>query len=86
MGVNYEAFGHLREAITSYEMALPFTTGDSEVYREVAYGMVRCLTMSGDAEGALAFIDYMKGQAPTRDDASFVDNLKSGVRSFGEER
>jgi hypothetical protein len=86
IAVNYEAFGYLQKAISGYEMALPFTAGDSELYREVTYGMIRCLTMSGAPDRALAFIEQMKARAPTSSDAKFVDNLERGVRSFGQQR
>jgi len=82
MAVNYEAWGHMRQALAGYEMALPFTEGDSEVYREVVYGVIRCLTLAGELERALEFIDRVKLRAPTQDDALFIENLRSGVIQY----
>jgi len=82
MAVNCEAWGHMRQAIAGYEMALPFTEGDSEVYREVVYGVIRCLTLTGELDRALEFIDRVKARAPTPDDLRFVEHLQSGVTRY----
>jgi hypothetical protein len=82
MAVNCEAWGHMRQAIAGYEMALPFTEGDSEVYREVVYGVIRCLTLTGELERALDFIDRVKLEAPTQEDLLFVNHLRSGVIQY----
>jgi hypothetical protein len=77
MAVNNEAWNHIPQAMAGYEMALPFTEGDSEVY-----GMIRCLTLTGERERALEFIDRVKSRAPTPDDLRFVEHLQSGVTQY----
>jgi hypothetical protein len=82
MAVNYEAWNHMARAIAGYEKAMPFTKGDSEVYREVVYGMIRCLTLTGERERALEFIERVKARAPTTDDLRFVEQLQSGLTRY----
>jgi 4-amino-4-deoxy-L-arabinose transferase-like glycosyltransferase len=81
--VNYEAWNHMPQAIAGYEMALPFTQGDSEVYREVVFGMTRCLALTGGRERALEFIEQIKTQAPTQSDLEYVEQLHSRASNYG---
>jgi 4-amino-4-deoxy-L-arabinose transferase-like glycosyltransferase len=83
MAVNYEAWNHLPQAIAAYEMAVPFMGGDSEVYREVVFGMTRCLALTGGRERALEFIERMKARAPTQDDLRYVEQLHSRAANYG---
>lgn len=82
MAVNYEAWNHMPQAIAGYQMALPYAEGDSEVYRDVVYGVIRCLTLTGQRERALAFIDGVRSRAPTVEDQRFVDRLRGGVMEY----
>lgn len=79
MAVNCEAWNHLPQAIAGYQKAMPFTQGDSEVYREVVFGMVRCLTLSGQRDLALEFVDRVKPGAPSPADLRFVERLEAGI-------
>lgn len=80
VGLNCEAFGHLRDAVRAYEMAAPHVGGDSETFRQVAYGLVRSYTMLRQAERARRVIDAMAETAPSASDREFVESLRSGVR------
>jgi 4-amino-4-deoxy-L-arabinose transferase-like glycosyltransferase len=80
MAVNYEAFGHLPQAIGGYEMALPFAAEDSGVFREATYGMVRCLVLSGETERAAAFIERVLRGAPKPGDLEFLQSLADRIQ------
>jgi len=63
-------------------MALPFTAGDSEVYREVVFGMTRCLLLNGQRERALEFLEQMKLEAPAQSDLHYVERLQRRASSY----
>jgi 4-amino-4-deoxy-L-arabinose transferase-like glycosyltransferase len=82
MAVNYEAWNHLEQAMDGYELALPYTTGDSEVYREVVFGMTRCYALLGESALAAEFLRTMKARAPTNADLRYVEHLQSGISAY----
>jgi hypothetical protein len=79
MAVNCEAWNHLPQAIAGYRKAMPFIHGDSEVYREVVFGMIRSLTLSGERDLALEFVERVKTGAPAPADLRFVEKLEAGI-------
>jgi hypothetical protein len=75
VGLNHEAFGHLDAALASYRRGWPDAAGDSETYRQIAYGVVRTLHLLGREDEIPGAVRRMAASAPSRSDVEFLDRI-----------
>jgi hypothetical protein len=59
IGTNYEYFGHLKEAASSYQLALEYSTSNPQLFFQCALGYTRCLLALGRADETIRTLDQM---------------------------
>jgi 4-amino-4-deoxy-L-arabinose transferase-like glycosyltransferase len=64
MGLNYEVFSFLTEAIASYEIAVRYAGGQPTAYKNSVLRKTQCLITMGDTAGALKYLDATIPRAP----------------------
>ncbi len=80
IGLNFEAFGHLDQALAAYREAAPHTAGDPETFRQITYGLARTLTMMGNDIEVEATLDRMLLLAPGPADRAFVGDIRNRLK------
>jgi 4-amino-4-deoxy-L-arabinose transferase-like glycosyltransferase len=77
--LNYESAGHFEQAVAGYQLALPHLTSPHP-YRQVCFGMTRCLSALREWDTALEFLREARNAAQTDGTRDFVDTLEQEVR------
>ena len=67
LGTNYEAFGHLRQAVASYRRVFEQPVIGSEVFPRAAFAATGVYMDLGRPDAALAFLDAIEARADTEE-------------------
>jgi 4-amino-4-deoxy-L-arabinose transferase-like glycosyltransferase len=81
LGLNYEAFGFLNEAVSSYSQALQYKRWRPRAYGSLVLAMTRCLFALGRPEDAARFADASSAKAPYAEDRDMILQMRQRLAS-----
>lgn len=81
LGLNYETFGYLEEALTSYELAFQYPIVKPAMHKNLVLGRTRCLMALGRSEEAVEFLRQAVESAPTRNAREFYRRARRQITS-----
>jgi hypothetical protein len=81
MGLACEAFGHLPEAIASYDLAFSYGTQRPAVFQNLVLRKVNCLLVQGRRQAAAVFLEAAIAHAPT---ATVREQLERRSANLGQ--
>ena len=80
VGLNYEVFVRLPEAVASYDLALSYPVTRPAAFKNLAARKTHCLMMMGRPGDAVEFLDTMAAKAPTPRVAEQLRGLRETIR------
>jgi 4-amino-4-deoxy-L-arabinose transferase-like glycosyltransferase len=83
LGLNYEVFGFVSEAIRAYAQSLQFITLEPQVHVKAALRMAGCLARQGKAAEAAALLDQVAARAPSPGDAAPLHQMRARILGGG---
>jgi len=85
MGMIFETFQQLPEAISSYDLAFRYPTRRPTVFKNLVVRKANCMLNLGDRRGAMDFLDEMTEQAPTPALRAQLEVVHDAVRKRGSD-
>ena len=81
LGINYESFGFLVEAISCYDLALAFETSRPSWYTTIVIEKTRCLMALGRKDEAISFVRTAAEHAPAPEVREHILRLSRSIQS-----
>jgi hypothetical protein len=86
MGINYEVFGRLPQAVACYDMAFRYPVTRSASYKNLVMRKTQCLMTMGQVDQAVDYISSMIAGAPTREVREHLQQVRSRIQQSGNDR
>lgn len=81
LGLNYETFGHPRQAYQCYQLANRYPVYQPAVFKALALGMARCLVALGKVSEAASFLEQAAAATPSAADRQHFLNVRAQLLS-----
>ncbi|UCG50805.1 MAG: glycosyltransferase family 39 protein [Candidatus Latescibacterota bacterium] len=80
LGINYEIFLRLPEAIASYDLAFRYGVGRPTTFKNLVLRKTHCLMMLGRVEEAVGYLQTMIPKAPTPGVREHLQKIRDAIR------